>query len=200
MSDNDPRISDNPSFKKLREDVKGIRLLARARPLLKLFGVEISDDPVAKTEKLAQATAELTSLPDRFNDLFAEQGWIAYDRLNSEIMRSAVELGEAGDVDGAEELLVEHFDEETIDWGIKFMWAVEAFRPRERLARLALTDYLEGRYHACVPVVLMILDGIVNDIEQKRGFSRGFFAENADLTAWDSIAAHSRGACRPSSR
>jgi len=56
------------------------------------------------------------------------------------------------------------------------------------LAEKAKEDYLAGRYHACVPVVLTIIDGIVNDIEQK-----GFFAQGVDLTAWDSIAAHSSG-------
>jgi len=69
------------------------------------------------------------------------------------------------------------------------MWAAEAFRPRERLARLALEDYLQDRYHACVPVLLLIIDGFVNDVSR----SKGFFAESTDLTAWDSIAAHDRG-------
>ena len=36
--------------------------------------------------------------------------------------------------------------------------------------------------------ILTIIDGIVNDIEQK-----GFFAQGVNLTAWDSIAAHSSG-------
>ena len=62
------------------------------------------------------------------------------------------------------------------------MKGVEDYRPRYDLAEKAKEDYLAGRYHACVPVVLTIIDGIVNDIEQK-----GFFAQGVDLTAWDSI-------------
>jgi hypothetical protein len=58
------------------------------------------------------------------------------------------------------------------------------------LAQKALTDYCEGRYHACVPVVLALLDGMVSELHEKR---RGFFAEEVDLQAWDSIAAHSKG-------
>lgn len=65
---------------------------------------------------------------------------------------------------------------------------IEEFQPRARLIYKALDDYLAEKYHACVPVVLMMIDGFVNDIEQK-----GFFATNIDLTVWDTIAAHDSG-------
>lgn len=58
------------------------------------------------------------------------------------------------------------------------------------LAEKALIDYQEQRFHACVPIVLALLDGLVNELHEKR---RGFFSENVDLQAWDSIAAHEKG-------
>ncbi len=58
------------------------------------------------------------------------------------------------------------------------------------LAGKALIDYQEERYHACVPVVLALLDGLVNELHEKR---RGFFADEVDISAWDSVAAHSSG-------
>ena len=49
--------------------------------------------------------------------------------------------------------------------------------PRWHLAQKALIDYREARYHACVPVVLALLDGIVNEAHEKgRGLKLGFFA------------------------
>ncbi len=57
-----------------------------------------------------------------------------------------------------------------------------------RLAELALADYRDRRYHACVPVVLALLDGMVNDLEQ-----HGFFSQAVNLSAWDSFAACSSG-------
>jgi len=68
------------------------------------------------------------------------------------------------------------------------MIAVEAFRSRMLLAEKALADFKEGRYYSSVLVVLSLLDGMVNEIQQK-----GFFAQGVDLTAWDSVAAHSKG-------
>ena len=54
---------------------------------------------------------------------------------------------------------------------------------------MARDDYLAGRYHACIPLLLSLLDGLVNDVSKHVRF----FAENVDLTAWDCIAAHESG-------
>lgn len=189
MSDDVPRIADNPSFSKARKDIQGFKQLVKLRPLLRLLGVKIGDDLVAKVSDLEKEIEGQSTLPDRFNDLFAERGWIAYEMMNAEVMQSATEMGESGDLDGAEEVLVEHYDRETIEQNIRWLFPIEAFRSREPLARLALEDYVHERYHACVPIVLMILDGVVNEVHG----TRGFFYQDADLTAWDSISAHSRG-------
>lgn len=133
-------------------------------------------------------------MPDEFNDFFADRGWILYDLMNFSVAKAAVEKAKAGDIEGAEADLVAHFDAETVGFGLRSMRAVAAFRPRMHLAEKALLDYREGRYHACVPVVLALLDGMVNEVHQKaRGTRRGISAEGVDLTAWDSLAAHPTG-------
>ncbi len=162
------------------------------RPVLKLFGVEVEkiDDAFANIDDLVQQASELASIPDRFNDLFASRGWIIYDFLNLRVAKSAVEKAEAGHIDEAETDLVNYYDSETVKWHLLRMKTIKAFRPRMQLANKALTDYREERYHACVPVVLALLDGLVNELHDKR---RGFFADEVDLIAWDSVAAHSKG-------
>lgn len=67
---------------------------------------------------------------------------------------------------------------------------IKAFKPRMRLINLALDDYLAERYHAIIPVVLALTDGLVNELHPDR---RGISAEKTELQAWDSIAAHSQG-------
>ena len=130
------------------------------------------------------------SIPDRFNDLFADRGWIMYERMNLEVAKAAVEKAEKGDVDGAEQDLVAYYSNDHVAYELRTMISVQAFRPRMRLAEKALTDYVEERYHACVPVVLAQLDGMVNDLHKQR---LGFFTKETRLEAWDSIAAHSKG-------
>jgi hypothetical protein len=192
----EPLIRDIPSIKKALKDAKNLSTLKRAmpllRPALRAFGTDVHelDEAFADVDDLVQQIEELSSIPDRFNDLFASRGWIIYDVMNLDTAKAAIKKAEVGDVDGAETDLVEYYSTETVQQKLRMMHVVEAFRPRMPLAEKALTDYKEGRYHACVPVVLALLDGLVNELHEKR---RGFFSENVDLTAWDSISAHSRG-------
>jgi hypothetical protein len=193
---NEPQIKDIPSFQKLLQDTRNMKTMKAAmpflRPFLRLLNADVDgiDKALSQVNELERMTIELIAIPDRFNDLFALRGWIIYDMLNLEIVKAAIQKAEADDIDGAETDLTNYYSPETIRWNLTTMLAVEAFRPRMLLAQKALIDYNEERYHACVPVVLALLDGMVNEANVNR---RGFFAENVKLEAWDSIAAHSKG-------
>lgn len=137
---------------------------------------------------------ELAQYIDRFDDLFSKVGWIAYGNMDTKILKGAVEKGNSGDVKGAQTDLVLHYNPDRVLFELKRMNQIKAFQARMPLARKALVDYKEKRYHACIPVVLALLDGMVNEICQKKLKKRcGFFSDNANLIAWDSIAAHSKG-------
>lgn len=193
---NEDQIRDIPSIKGALDDVEGIKKFKKAvsalHPLLKLLDVDIvtMDETLEEIDSLEKSMIQMASLPDRFNNLFATRGWIIYGYMNFDVAKTAVEKAEAGDIDGAEADLVEYYSADTVRWKLQTMRGVKAFRPRMRLAELALTDYQEERYHACIPVVLALLDGLVNELHKNH---RGFFAEGVDLTAWDSMAAHSKG-------
>ena len=192
----EPRISDIPSIRKLLEEAKNFEAIKQAMPLFQLifdlFDINIGeiDDLSASGDRLEQLDLEVTSIPDRFNDLFTSRAWIAYEFLDLKVAKAAVEKAEAGYVDDAETDLVNYYSTETVKWHLQKMKYIEAFRPRMQLAQKALVDYEEKRYHACIPVVLALLDGLVNEVHDKH---RGFFADGVDLTAWDSISAHSKG-------
>ena len=189
MSDN-KKIKDNPTCAELLKNTKGFEALSKVASFFEKIGIknEKISEAFKKFPDLSQKAEELVNMPDRFNEHFSKSGWVAYESLNFELMKEAVYLAGEGKFDEANNLLVEHYNEETLKWGLTFMKGVEEYRPRYDLAEKAKEDYLAGRYHACVPVILTIIDGIVNDIEQK-----GFFAQGVDLIAWDSIAAHSSG-------
>ncbi|MEQ8542305.1 MAG: hypothetical protein RIB93_33235 [Coleofasciculus sp. D1-CHI-01] len=193
---NSPFIRDIPSIAKNLKNVRDMatfkRIMPFCRPFLKLLGADVQkmDDALANVDDLVRQIEEMSQIPDRFNDIFASRGWIIYDLLNLEVAKNAIAKAESGDIDGAETDLVDYYDAETVRWKLQTMKGIRAFHPRVALAQKALIDYEEERYHACVPVVLSLLDGLVNELQEKR---RGFFAEEVDLTAWDSISAHSSG-------
>ncbi|WP_415517975.1 MAG: hypothetical protein ACEB74_09790 [Desulfovibrio aminophilus] len=180
------KIADNPKNKKMLEEMKVFEAIA----CLQELGIPV-DLPKCALKQIREKFREAEdffSYLDKFNYYFAERGWIVYESLNMEIIKSAVKLAEQGNFEKAEDIIVEHYNEETIRYGLIFLSGLRAFWPRERLAHLAKEDYFAERYHACIPVLLMIIDGIVSDVLQK-----SFFTEDADVEAWDSIAGHSTG-------
>ena len=189
-------IRDIPKIKSLLEEAKMFKLFKTVfpalKPFLRLVGVDTSsiEDALERVDELAEQIDEMAMIPDRFNDLFGPRGWIIYELMNLEVAKDAIEKAEAGDLEGAEDGLLDYFNVDTVKWQLRTMYAVEAFRPRMDLAEKALLDYEEGRYHACTPVVLAQIDGLVSELHDKQ---RGFFSDAADLEAWDSLAAHSKG-------
>jgi hypothetical protein len=189
MSDKD-KIKDNPTCAELIKNAQGMGALSNVVAFFEKLGIKNTkiSEAFKQVPDLVSKTLELVNMPDRFNEHFSKIGWVAYESLNFELMSKVVNLADEGKFEEANELIVEHYNEDTLKWDLTFMKALEEYRLRDDLAQKAKEDYLKGRYHACVPLVLSIIDGIVIDIEQK-----GFFARGVDLTAWDSIAAHSSG-------
>jgi hypothetical protein len=192
----DASIRDIPQIKEMLNQAKSMQALKTISPvilpLLRLVGIDVSqtEQALKSFQELQHTVDEMARIPDRFNDVFGERGWIMYDLMNFDVAKAAIAKAEAGDVDGAELDLVNYYDAANIEWQLLTMTGIEAFRPRMPLAEKAFIDYQEERYHACVPVVLALLDGLVNELHEKR---RGFFSENVDLQAWNSIAAHEKG-------
>lgn len=131
----------------------------------------------------------LSKTPDKFNDFFAKRGWIAHESMSHTLMLKCIESAENNRLSEAEELLINYYSSSEMYWLVVQLKGSKAFRKRHTLLTLAYNDTLEERFYSTIPIVLMMMDGAVNDISK----TEGFFAEKSDLTAWDSIAAHSTG-------
>lgn len=184
------KIIDNPSTRELLDQLRAMqgfeslyRLIPWADRLFPKLSKIFSDFSEVKRQ------AEILLLPDQFNELFAPLGWIAYESLNLDAMKQAIEIAETAGVERAERFLADYYDEETLKWGILCFNGHPDFRKRLRLVELAKVDYLAERYHASIPLLHSLTDGLVNDVSKHVGL----FAVNSDMTAWDSIAAHETG-------
>lgn len=191
----EPRIRDNPTIQETLKQAKGLvalkRILPFIAPLLKVLGVDVNKikTDLEMADSLTQQAEELATLPDKFNDYFGEHGWIIYESLSLEVAKKAIVVADSGNMDAAEQVIVDYFTPATVRFWLNQMKAVQAFQPRFRLAQLALKDYEEERYHACIPVVLALMDGLINELNN----GHGFFSNATELEAWDSISAHKRG-------
>ncbi|MDO9041124.1 MAG: hypothetical protein Q7U64_02120 [Desulfocapsaceae bacterium] len=184
------KITDNPSAKDILDKINvfdGFESLYRAIPFSKKIFPKL--DKVFSDFSKLKEQASMLLIPDQFNHLFSQHGWIAYESMKLDVMKKAIDLCETEGLSKAEEYLATSYDEETLKWGILRFNGNRDFRRRIRLIELAKEDYLSGRYHGCIPLLLSLLDGLVNDVSKHVGF----FAENIDLIAWDCIAAHETG-------
>ena len=114
------------------------------------------------------------SFADRFAATLGVHGWALWDHAHFEKSQEALAHAENGDPAAAERLLAGLVDEkDDVDFHIQRMRVLGAFKPRERLVRLACADHLEGRYHASIPVLLAQLDGLHRDVTGRDLFDRG---------------------------
>lgn len=194
MSKNkDSKIADIQKFKEMKESINQMETLLSFSPFLKMIGVDLSDvENQQNLSELKEEAYKLIGMPDKFNRIFAERGWIAYENLNADVAKEAIKISQNKSLEEAEKYLADYYNEENLGFHFMSMKAIEAFRIRYDLLQKAKEDYLEKRFYATAPIILSSLDGIVNDVAKK---NRGFFAEDIEIEmeAWNSISAHSEG-------
>lgn len=186
------KIAENKSYKKLREQVYGFSAIAKLYKLAKLFGFKDLklEEEFKQLPDLKKQLKELTETPDLFNSYFSDRGWIAHESMNSTLIKDCLKLAKENKVDEAEQVLIAFYKNEDLTYHISGLRGIEAFKIRHPLILKAYEDFKSERYHASVPIILMMIDGVVDDIKKE---NKGFFAEGADLTAWDSLAGHETG-------
>ena len=181
------KIQDNESMLELTKLVKfGYKVLDKL-PLIYKINPGIKTQRDQAVEILNHANILL--LPDEFNNLFSKDGWVCYGGLSQRILEEVIYLGSNKQYQEAKQLLINYIDEDKIDFILKKCASREHFKERLDLFNLLKIDYLEERYHACIPLLLALIDGLANDISKHLGF----FAENSDLELYDSITSHGTG-------
>ncbi len=124
---------------------------------------------------------------ERFNQAFAEKGWIATESLRAEVLREALTLHEEKRHEEAENIMIRWFD----PWTIQLL-AVDRCGNfgKNELRKAQLEEALElthaEHYLSAVPLILIVCDGFANDV-----LNVSLFSQKADLTAFDSVVGHS---------
>lgn len=196
---NPKNIRDNPSFEKLTKDAHDLRQFQKGwkylKPFAKLIGINTSaiDESLNKMDEVVAEIDEFANLLDQFNDLFSDRGWICFDLLNIDVIKTAVTLAGSDGIEQAESFLIDHFSPEWVKSKLLYLEHLKGFDSRYPLIEKAYEDYEAGRYYSSVLVVLTQIDGIVNEFNICDNKKLGFFARDSRVIAWDSIAAHEKG-------
>lgn len=185
--DNKSKISQNPTAKDMLALLPLVQLLGRGAGFAAKIGIK--REAMENFKKLADELADgadLLHLPDRFNEAFASEGWVATGAFSVDVMRKAVDLDAQGKRAEAEDAILGWFNEENIRlFAITRARRFHVAQLRDEQLEEALKLFIEERYMAAVPLILIACDGFASDVS---GLSP--FEKNADLTCFDSIAGH----------
>jgi hypothetical protein len=177
-------IKEQPTVKHLRDQTTGFGALLRINKLLRCIGLgskRIADlEP--QFQQMRQQLREYTEYPERFNEMFSADGWLAHDSLNFDVLKQAVDTYTAHGKSHALEILLDYYGAEQVAQRVFFFNHVEELRVRRRFIDFALTEHLAGRHYSAVPLLLMMMDGAVND-----AIGKGFHASDLSLDVWDSL-------------
>ena len=183
------RIQDNDSYKKTHDDIIAMESFGDIIKGLSYLGIKNDqlDEVFLELPKIKENFISLSEGHDEFNNYFSNNGWIAHESMSNALMHKSIDLAKEWKIKIAEELLVKYYSSEDMKWLINRFKAIDEFSIRYDFFVFAYNDTISERYYSAVPILLMMIDGIVNDINE----NKWFFTNNTDLTAWDSIAGHS---------
>ena len=179
------RISDNPSTAQMKAMLPAVKAASVVAGAFGIFGSEKAAKIKAAADEVLNQ-ADILDVPDRFNAAFADQGWIATGSFSMQAMQDALDHHDNGRSDDARKSIIAWFDEDNIS-----LFCVQRSRRyhkadlRDDQLKEALKLYLEERYMAAVPLILIACDGMASDVA---GYSP--FKSDADLSCFDSIVGH----------
>ena len=174
-------IEDLPSMIELRQQYKG----------MSCFRFLLPKEQRQEIKNLKQQMDRITSIVEKFYSTLGSRNWVFHDKLNLDAMEEI--LADDPSPDEAETRLIAYYkDPEKLKWLVLFLNHAEPMRCRLDLLEKVKVDYLAGRYHAVVPVLIAQMDGVVNDVNPTE--RKGLHARNhSEMIAWDSVTAHHMG-------
>lgn len=167
------------SLNKLKNDIKA----------MKVISIFLKPEQKRQIKDMEKQLENMITQTTAFNDRFSSLGWCAYDSMSFSLMENINSEFEQNGLNSAEQILINYYKSDVKDIIHWIKNSSEAFAIRNNLIQHFFEDHFAARYHASIPLGLIIVDGAVNDFTK----SKGFFAEGTAVDAWDCLVGCSDG-------
>ena len=176
-----------PEFQEQINQVQAIGCLVPFLALLSRLGIggDRLKNLVAEFRDLKGKVAELAELPVAFHESFAELGWLISESTSLDTARAALSAQAGGRIDDAEDLLAADYEGDKLHFVVKRLCQTPGFKLREAQLQEALTLTHEARFLAAAPLLLIVADGVGEDV-----FKKSIFSEGVNLEELHSLAGH----------
>ena len=183
----DRKLPLPPEFQEQINQVKAIGCLAPFLALLSRFGIggDRLKNFVADLKDLKDQVAELAELPVAFHEAFAELGWLISESTSFDTARAALSAQKSCRIDDAENLLAADYEGDGLHFVVKRLCQTQGFKLRKAQLQEALTLTHEARFLATAPLLLIVADGVGEDM-----FDKSIFSEGVNLEELHSLAGH----------
>lgn len=171
------------------DNLVSLRKLQSGIQSMKLFSVFLKREQRDQLKKMEDQVKDMILQVTSFNDRFSPHGWCAYDSMSSSLIRNANAAFEQGGLAEAEQVLINYYKSDVREITHWIKNSSEAFAVRYDLLKKFFEDHFAERYHASIPLGLIIIDGAVNDFTKRQGF----FADGTTVDAWDCLVGCSDG-------
>lgn len=141
-----------------------------------------------EVKKINSDLRELVISIKKYNDTFSDEGWIAYDSINSDFIKRINEIFDTSGYKDAEKEIIKYYTNQENNFIIN-TYSIEEFRIRRNNLERAFENHYNGNYLESVELFLTAIDGAVNDFTK----SKGFFAEGTNVEVWDCLVGANDG-------
>ena len=183
----DRKLPLPPAFQEQINQVRAIGCLEPFLALLSRFGIggDRLKTFVANFRDLKDQMAVLAELPEAFHEAFSELGWLISESTSVDTAKAALSAHRNCRVDDAEDLLAADYEGDRLQFVVKRLCQTQGFKMRKAQLQEVLTLTHEARYLATAPLLLIVADGVGEDV-----FQKSIFSEGVNLEELHSLAGH----------
>ena len=165
----DHKFSLPPAFQKQLDQVRMIGRLEPFLALLSRFGIGDNrlKTAIAEFKSAREQVRVLAELPGAFHEAFSERGWLVSESTNIETAKTALAAHRNRGADTAEDILAADYEGDGLDFVVTRLCQTRGCKSRKVQLQEALTLTYEARYFAAVPLLLIVADGVGEDVFQK---------------------------------
>lgn len=173
-----------PTLKRLKKQLAGFEAIIQINGLLQCIGLGSKKitELQGKCDEISCQLTQFTEYPSKFNEFFSKSGWLAHESMSFEVLKRAVDEYESKGEDAATKILLDYYSPDQVEKRMFFFLGLEELRVRRKFIDYALAEHKAGRYYSAIPLLLMVIDGAVNDATGK-----GFHASDVNMNVWDSL-------------
>lgn len=176
-------------MKNIIDEVPDLKKMSTQIKIMKFFNF-IGGDLKNEINEQEQNINKIITQIDLFNERFSDKGWILYDRINLELIEEVNRIYDEDGIDKAEDILIKYYSSSEVEEEINLLkFNYKEITSRYDLILKAFKDHKEERYHASIVLLLILIDGIVNDFEK----SSGSFNNKIDFSVCNSFTGTSNG-------